>query len=78
METAVFFLSFATDSGQTFEALGRLDMGTFLYIKSLPERISKVFLMLSSQWVIHDAKELSVKRSCFFKAVSHSVVLWEG
>lgn len=43
-----FFLSLATDSGQTFEALGRLGVGTFLYMKSLPESISKIFLMLSS------------------------------
>lgn len=69
-----FFLSVATDSGQTFEALGGLDVGTFLYLNSFPESISRVFLMLSSQWVIHDAKELSVKRGCLFKAVSHSTL----
>lgn len=73
METAFFFLSLVTDSGQMFEALGRLGVGTFLHIKSLPENISRLFLMLSSQWVICDAKELSVKRNCLFKAVSHSV-----
>lgn len=78
METAFFFLSVTTDSGHTFEALGRLGVGTFLYMKSLPESISRVFLMLSSQWVTHDAKEASVKRDCLFKAVSHSVVLGKG
>lgn len=34
--------------------------------------------MLSSQWVIDDAKELSVKEDCLYKAVPQSMLLQEG